>query len=111
MCWFALRLRPSARPSEYTSQSKCIASDRSHERTIPTCKHCKAWRAHSALTRLGGRVARAPRLPARLEMVFNRPRGVTVSTLDSESSDRGSNPREAFCDRRHNEGFLKACHI
>ena len=24
------------------------------------------------------------------------PRGVTVSTLDSESSDRGSNPREAF---------------
>ena len=26
----------------------------------------------------------------------NRPRGVTVSTLDSESSDRGSNPREAF---------------
>ena len=28
-----------------------------------------------------------------------RPRGVTVSTLDSESSDRGSNPREAW--RRH----------
>ena len=26
-----------------------------------------------------------------------RPRGVTVSTLDSESSDRGSNSREAFC--------------
>ena len=25
-----------------------------------------------------------------------RPRGVTVSTLDSESSDRGSNPREAL---------------
>ena len=24
------------------------------------------------------------------------PRGVTVSTLDSESSDRGSNPREAL---------------
>jgi hypothetical protein len=24
------------------------------------------------------------------------PRGVTVSTLDSESSDRGSNPREDF---------------
>ena len=24
------------------------------------------------------------------------PRGVTVGTLDSESSDRGSNPREAF---------------
>ena len=29
---------------------------------------------------------------------FSGPRGVTVSTLDSESSDRGSNPREAsFC--------------
>ena len=27
--------------------------------------------------------------------VHNWPRGVTVSTLDSESSDRGSNPREA----------------
>ena len=26
----------------------------------------------------------------------HRPRGVTVSILDSESSDRGSNPREAF---------------
>ena len=26
----------------------------------------------------------------------HRPRGVTVSTLDPESSDRGSNPREAF---------------
>ena len=24
------------------------------------------------------------------------PHGVTVSTLDSESNDRGSNPREAF---------------
>ena len=31
------------------------------------------------------------------------PRGVTVSTLDSESSDRGSNPREASC--------LHACSI
>jgi hypothetical protein len=29
----------------------------------------------------------------------NWPRGVTVSTLDSESSDHGSNPREAFPDR------------
>ena len=28
------------------------------------------------------------------EVCGNRPRGVTVSTLDSESSDRGSNPRE-----------------
>jgi hypothetical protein len=36
----------------------------------------------------------------------NGPRGVTVSALDSESSDRGSNPREAFpgrdkCGRPH----------
>ena len=30
-----------------------------------------------------------------LRVVCNGPRGVTVSTLDSESSDRGSNPREA----------------
>ena len=29
----------------------------------------------------------------------NLPRGVMVSTLDSESSDRGSNPREAFSHR------------
>ena len=29
-------------------------------------------------------------------MSISGPRGVTVSTLDSESSDRGSNPREAF---------------
>ena len=30
-------------------------------------------------------------------LTTRRPRGVTVSTLDSESSDRGSNPREALC--------------
>ena len=30
-------------------------------------------------------------------MVPKWPRGVTVSTLDSESSDRGSNPRETSC--------------
>ena len=30
------------------------------------------------------------------ESLYNGPRGVTVSTLDSESSDRGSNPREAL---------------
>ena len=28
--------------------------------------------------------------------ILSWPRGVTVSTLDSQSSDRGSNPREAF---------------
>ena len=33
---------------------------------------------------------------AQIMVVVNWPRGVTVSTLDSESSDRGSNPREAF---------------
>ena len=30
------------------------------------------------------------------DSILSWPRGVTVSTLDSESSDRGSNPREAF---------------
>ena len=35
-------------------------------------------------------------LRAMCQGTINRPRGVTVSTLDSESSDRGSNPREAF---------------
>ena len=30
-----------------------------------------------------------------VQMCFSGPRGVAVSTLDSESSDRGSNPREA----------------
>ena len=33
---------------------------------------------------------------ARIRRLGTWPRGVTVSTLDSESSDRGSNPREAF---------------
>ena len=32
----------------------------------------------------------------RIHSVASWPHGVTVSTLDSESSDRGSNPREAF---------------
>ena len=31
----------------------------------------------------------------RTPLLATWPRGVTVSTLDSESSDRGSNPREA----------------
>ena len=35
------------------------------------------------------------------------PRGVTVSTLDSESSDRGSNPREAFYDQMKQASFFK----
>ena len=41
----------------------------------------------------------ASRIPLRLVgygVLTKRPRGVTVSTLDSESSDRGSNPREVF---------------
>ena len=32
----------------------------------------------------------------RIQSVASWPHGVTVSTLYSESSDRGSNPREAF---------------
>ena len=35
-------------------------------------------------------------LQATRDLHHTWPRGVTVSTLDSESSDRGSNPREAF---------------
>ena len=38
------------------------------------------------------------------------PRGVTVSTLDSESSDRGSNSREAlfFVDKHQDLGLQRA---
>ena len=40
---------------------------------------------------------RAERGPqTRMASLGTWPRGVTVSTLESESSDRGSNPREAF---------------
>ena len=35
-------------------------------------------------------------LPIQKMKQITWPRGVTVSTLDSESSDRASNPREAF---------------
>ena len=35
------------------------------------------------------------------------PRGVTASTLDSESSDRGSNPHEAFLEC--NAAFRELC--
>ena len=35
------------------------------------------------------------------------PRGVTVSTLDSESSDRGSNPREAYAPARHGSSEVR----
>ena len=41
----------------------------------------------------GGEVARDE---TRLKLLFNRPRGVTDSILDSESSESGSNPRETF---------------
>ena len=41
------------------------------------------------------RGACAVALGTALAALNKRPRGVTVSTLDSESSDRGSNPREA----------------
>ena len=37
------------------------------------------------------------------------PRGVTVSTLDPESSDRGSNPREAFVYVHHHIPDDEAC--
>jgi hypothetical protein len=41
---------------------------------------------------------------------FNWPRGVTVSTLDSESSDRGSNPRQAFCQYRGRPHIIEPLH-
>ena len=44
---------------------------------------------------VGARVGHGPRSPSAAGR-NRRPRGVTVSTLDSESSDRGSNPREAL---------------
>jgi hypothetical protein len=37
---------------------------------------------------------------AQIAANLNWPRGVTASTLDSESSDRGSNPHQAFCQYR-----------
>ena len=42
------------------------------------------------------RVRGSPRAMRNARFVSMGPRGVTVSTLDSESSDRGSNPREVF---------------
>jgi hypothetical protein len=41
---------------------------------------------------------------------FNWPRGVTVSTLDSESSRRGSNPREASCQYRGRPHITEPLH-
>ena len=41
----------------------------------------------------------------------NWPRGVTVSTLDSESSDRGSNPREASVEPYQKDCYLFACEV
>ena len=55
--------------------------------------------------------------PAGWQFPCKRPRGVTVSTLDSESSDRGSNPREvsmritdfvAFCVSAPWDGSFRA---
>ena len=44
---------------------------------------------------------------ARAQFVQTWPHVVTVCTLDPESSDRGSNPRQAFvcCMRVSEEGF------
>ena len=47
---------------------------------------------------------------ARKTEMLTWPRGVTVSTLDSESSDRGSNPREAFAHQHVNmKKLLSSC--
>ncbi len=45
---------------------------------------------------LRGALIRKTRDETRLKLLFNRPRGVTDSILDSESSESGSNPRETF---------------
>jgi hypothetical protein len=41
---------------------------------------------------------------------FNWPRGVAVSTLDSGSSHRGSNPRQAFCQYRGRPHITEPLH-
>jgi hypothetical protein len=42
--------------------------------------------------------------------ITNWPRGITTSPLDSESSDRGTNPREAFLHRASMDITAKAFH-
>ena len=51
---------------------------------------------YAAHTTIAHTKNKATQMPAHKHTICgNWPRGVTVSTLDSESSDRGSNPREA----------------
>ena len=57
-----------------------------HQPIVHVCVRGRGWRARPA--------KECTEFPCL--QVHNWPRGVTVSTLDSESSDRGSNPREAF---------------
>ena len=44
------------------------------------------------------------------QISITRSRGVTVSTLDPESSDRGSNPRETFCMCAHDSTVCADLH-
>ena len=74
------------------------------------CRHAHVHGAHGVVLAHPLSMREAPRsirgvshltgvcflIGALVNQFTSRPRGVTVSTLDSESSDRGSNPREAF---------------
>lgn len=81
-CRFLCQLLPCVRTSHAT---RCLLTGLASMPQLLLTAHCVLWCAyletlwHSART------------------LINWPRGVTVSTLDSESSDRGSNPREASC--------------
>ncbi len=65
---------------------------------------------NSSVPVAGRRAARSTvSQPCGLLFVFGcqRPRGVTVSTLDPESSDRGSNPCEAFLQEHARTGAVR----
>ena len=68
-----------------------------HPRRLMRGIGCHPGRVFGMLGRRQGGVAAGlpPGVGCHDGFDFNWPRGVTVSTLDSESSDRGSNPREA----------------
>ena len=68
---------------------RCGASARMMKRSVAGQRGARALLPDAAPTRPGVSVSGASGI------ILNWPRGVTVSTLDSESSDRGSNPREA----------------
>ena len=90
---------------QFTAPSHCV-----HSRLLATAqgtdpKKCDPRQLGRSVPWAGakkrGKTQRAPDLKSRDKNAIrprfclcNRPRGVTVSTVESESSDRGSNPRE-----------------